>query len=38
MAKYNGSGSADTADNFSCRPAARGVRDGDGPVNMKPIG
>jgi feruloyl esterase len=37
MAKYNGVGSADKADSFSCRPAVRGVRDGDGPVTMKPI-
>jgi feruloyl esterase len=37
IAKYKGVGSVDTADNFSCRPAARGVRDGDGPVRMKPM-
>jgi feruloyl esterase len=37
MAKYQGAGSADAAESFSCRPAARGVRDGDGPVTLKPI-
>lgn len=37
MAKYKGTGSVDKADNFSCRPAARGVRDGDGPVKMQPM-
>jgi hypothetical protein len=38
MAKYNGVGSVDAADSFSCLPAPRGVRDGDGPVAIKPIG
>ncbi len=38
IAKYNGTGSPDAADSFSCRPAPRGVRDGDGPFKMQPIG
>jgi feruloyl esterase len=38
IAKYNGTGPPDAADSFSCHPAARGVRDGDGPVKMQPIG
>jgi feruloyl esterase len=36
MARYNGSGAADAAESFSCKPAPRGVRDGDGPVTLKP--
>ncbi len=36
MAKYDGTGSADAADSFTCQAAARGVRDGDGPVKIKP--
>jgi feruloyl esterase len=38
MAKYKGTGSADSAENFSCGPAARGVRDGDGPLKMSSSG
>jgi feruloyl esterase len=36
MARYTGAGSADAADSFTCRPAGRGVRNGDGPVVLKP--
>jgi feruloyl esterase len=37
LAHYKGSGAADAADSFSCKPAPRGVRDGNGPVKMKTI-
>jgi feruloyl esterase len=36
IARYDGKGSADAAESFSCRPAPRGVREGDGPYTMKP--
>jgi hypothetical protein len=36
IARYGGTGSPDAADSFSCKPAPRGVRDGDGPYKMKP--
>ncbi len=36
MARYNGSGAADAAGSFSCKPAPRGVRDGNGLVTLKP--
>ena len=37
MARYDGAGSADAAGSFSCKVAPRGVRDGDGPVKLKPV-
>jgi feruloyl esterase len=37
MARYNGAGAADAAASFSCKSAPRGVREGDGPVVLKPI-
>jgi feruloyl esterase len=37
IARYTGSGSADAPESFSCKPAPRGVRDGNGPVKMKAI-
>jgi feruloyl esterase len=37
MAHYNGAGDADAAGSFSCKPAPRGVRDGDGPLKLKTI-
>jgi feruloyl esterase len=35
MARYNGSGAADAAESFSCKPAPRGAREGNGPVELK---